>query len=127
MLSATLAVHLATRRMYGSLAAFFAAALFAATGPTQFLGGYSTYDSMALALLAWSGYLTVRLTTGGGYPSMIGAALAMALADWTKYASLLWTPVVIGIAVFAGYGGSPWNRPAGGAASNSWSSGWSPS
>jgi hypothetical protein len=74
----------------------------------QFLGGYATYDSMALALLAWAGYFTVRLTTGGGYPSMILAALAMSLADWTKYASLLWTPVVIGIAVFAGHGGSPW-------------------
>jgi hypothetical protein len=108
MLSATLAVHLSARRMYGSVAAFFAAALFAATGPTQFLGGYSTYDAMALALLAWAAYWTVRLTTGGGYPSMLAAAVLMALADWTKYASLLWTPVVIGIAVFAGHGTSPW-------------------
>lgn len=110
MLSATLAVHLATRRMYGSVAAFFAAALFVATGPTQFLGGYSTYDSMALALLAWAGYFAVRLTTGGGYPSMVMAGVAMSLADWTKYASLLWAPVVIGVAVFAGHGGSPWER-----------------
>jgi 4-amino-4-deoxy-L-arabinose transferase-like glycosyltransferase len=108
MLSATLAIHLATRRMYGSVAAFFAAALFAATGPTQFLGGYSTYDAMALALLVWAAYYTVRLTTGGGYPSMMAAGVFMALADWTKYASLLWTPVVVGIAVFAGSGGSPW-------------------
>ncbi|WP_127358528.1 hypothetical protein [Actinacidiphila soli] len=110
MLSATLAVHAATRRMYGSLAAFFAAALFAAMGPTQFLGGYSTYDSMALALVACAGYFTVRLTTGGGYPSTVVAAVAMALADWTKYASLLWAPVILGIAVFAGSGGSPWER-----------------
>lgn len=110
MLSATLAVHLSARRMYGSVAAFFAAALFAALGPTQFLGGYSTYDAMALALLAWAAYWTVRLTTGGGYPSMVAAAVLMALADWTKYASLLWTPVVVGIAIFAGHGSGPWDR-----------------
>ncbi|MFE9127847.1 hypothetical protein ACFYOF_20975 [Streptomyces sp. NPDC007148] len=110
MLSSTLAVHLSTRRMYGSVAAFFAAALFAALGPTQFLGGYSTYDAMALALLAWAAYWTVRLTTSGGYPSMAAAAVLMALADWTKYASLLWTPVVVGIAIFAGHGSGPWDR-----------------
>ncbi|WP_405724124.1 hypothetical protein OG607_17535 [Streptomyces sp. NBC_01537] len=108
MLSATTALHLSTRRLHGSVAAFFAAASFAALGPTQFLGGYSTFDSMALAALAWAGYFTVRLTTGGGYPSMLGAAVFLALADWTKYASLLWTPVILGIAVFAGHGGSPW-------------------
>ncbi|MEU9150727.1 hypothetical protein AB0D59_09305 [Streptomyces sp. NPDC048417] len=109
MLSATLAIHLSTRRLYGSVAAFFAAALFTAVGPTQFLGGYSTYDALALALLAWAAYFTVRLATGGGYPSMAAAAVILALADWTKYASLLWTPVVVGIAVFAGHGGSPWH------------------
>lgn len=109
MLTATIALHLATRRMYGSVAAFFAAALFVTLGPTQLLSSYSTYDSMALTLLAWAAYFAVRLATGGGYPSMIAAAVIMALADWTKYASLLWTPVVIGIVVFAGRGGSPWS------------------
>ncbi|MEY9965986.1 4-amino-4-deoxy-L-arabinose transferase-like glycosyltransferase [Streptacidiphilus sp. MAP12-16] len=108
MLSATVAVHLATRRIRGSVAAFFAAALFAALGPTQFLGMYATYDAMALACLAWAGYFAVRLATGGGYLNLIPAALAMSLADCTKYASLLWTPVVLGIAVFAGRSGSPW-------------------
>ncbi|WP_405365363.1 hypothetical protein [Kitasatospora sp. NBC_00039] len=107
MLSATVAVHLATRRLHGSLAAFCAAAAFAALGPTQFLGGLATYDSMALALLAWAGYLAVRLTTGGGYPSMLLAALLLALAGCTKYAALLWVPVVCGVAVFAGSGGAP--------------------
>jgi hypothetical protein len=109
MLTATLALHLTTRRMYGSVAAFFATAAFVALGPTQLLSSYSTYDGMALTLLAWAAYFTVRLTTGGGYPSMLAAAMFMAVADWTKYASLLWTPVVIGIAVFSGHGGSPWS------------------
>ncbi|MFF4272969.1 ArnT family glycosyltransferase [Streptomyces sp. NPDC001536] len=109
MLTATVALHLATRRMYGSVAAFFATALFVALGPTQLLSSYSTYDSMALTLLAWGAYFAVRLTTGGGYSSMIMAAMFMALADWTKYASLLWTPVVIGIAIFAGHGGAAWS------------------
>ncbi|GAA2776972.1 hypothetical protein RMN57_24505 [Kitasatospora sp. CM 4170] len=107
MLSATVAVHLATRRLHGSLAAFCAAAAFAALGPTQFLGGLATYDSMALALLAWAGYLAVRLTTGGGYPSLVLSGLLLALAGCTKYAALLWVPVVCGVAVFAGAGGAP--------------------
>lgn len=105
MLSATVAVHLATRRLHGSLAAFCAAAAFAALGPTQFLGGLATYDAMALAILAWAGYLAVRLTTGGGYPSLVGSGLLLALAGATKYAALLWVPVVCGIAVLAGTGG----------------------
>ncbi|WP_371479607.1 hypothetical protein [Kitasatospora sp. NBC_00315] len=107
MLSATVAVHLATRRLYGSLAAFCAAACFAALGPTQFLGGLATYDSMGLAVLAWAGYLAVRLTTGGGYPSLVLSGLLLALAGCTKYAALLWVPVVLGIAVLAGPGGPP--------------------
>ncbi|MEV7597373.1 hypothetical protein AB0O91_08295 [Kitasatospora sp. NPDC089797] len=105
MLSATVAVHLATRRLHGSLAAFCAAAAFAALGPTQFLGALATYDAMALAVLAWAGYLAVRLTTGGGYPSLLGSGLLLALAGVTKYAALLWVPVVCGIAVLAGTGG----------------------
>ncbi|MGW7444768.1 ArnT family glycosyltransferase [Kitasatospora sp. NPDC054795] len=106
MLSATTAVHLATRRLHGSLAAFCAAAAFVALGPTQFLGGLATYDAMALAVLAWAGYFAVRLTTGGGYPSLVASGLLLALAGATKYAALLWVPVVCGIAVLAGPRGS---------------------
>ncbi|MBC3840119.1 hypothetical protein GXW82_07795 [Streptacidiphilus sp. 4-A2] len=108
MLSATVALHLATRRVRDSLSAFFAAALFAALGPTQFLGGFATYDAMALACLVWAGYFAVRAATGGGWGSLLVAALAMALADCTKYASVLWTPVVLGVAVFAGTAGGSW-------------------
>ncbi|WP_369183172.1 ArnT family glycosyltransferase [Streptomyces sp. Y1] len=106
MLSATVAVHLATRRLYGSLAAFCAAAAFAALGPTQFLGGLATYDAMALAILAWAGYFAVRSTTGGGFPGLVASGLLLALAGVTKYAALLWVPVVCGMAVLAGPGGS---------------------
>ncbi|MFJ9609847.1 hypothetical protein ACIRS1_26250 [Kitasatospora sp. NPDC101176] len=112
MLSATVAVHLTTRRLHGSLAASGAAAAFAALGPTQFLGGLATYDAMALAVLAWAGYLAVRSATGGGYPSLVGSGLLLALAGCTKYAALLWVPVVVGAAVLAGPGGSlrAWTR-----------------
>ena len=108
MLSATVALHLATRRIRDSTAAFFATALFAALGPTQFLGGFATYDAMALACLVWAGYFAVRAATGGSSLNLVVAALAMALADCTKYASLLWTPVVIGVAIFAGTTAAPW-------------------
>ncbi|MFC1417111.1 hypothetical protein [Streptacidiphilus cavernicola] len=115
MLLATVALYLAARRIHGATAAFFASALFAALGPTQFLGGYSTYDAMALAALAWAAFFAVRFASGTGHGSMSAGALLISLAVWTKYASLLWVPVVVLIAVLAGpgravLGRSRWNN-----------------
>ncbi|MFC1433121.1 hypothetical protein ACEZDB_20985 [Streptacidiphilus sp. N1-3] len=110
MLLATAALYLAARRIHGATAAFFATALFAALGPTQFLGGYSTYDAMALAALAWAGYFAVRFACGTGHGAMVAGSLLVSLAVWTKYASLLWVPIVVLIAALAGPGRSVLGR-----------------
>ena len=56
MLGATILLWGVATRLFGRWAGFVAAALFAALGPTQFLGAFATYDAMSLFLLtaaAW--------------------------------------------------------------------------
>ena len=59
MLGATALLWSMTSKLFGGRAAFFAAALFAVLGPTQFLGAFATYDAMALLLLAASAWCVV--------------------------------------------------------------------
>jgi 4-amino-4-deoxy-L-arabinose transferase-like glycosyltransferase len=99
MLAATTLLYLTASRLFGWRAGVAAAAVFAALGPVQALGAYATYDAMAIFLLALAAWLTVR---GRGWTAeflLLAAALAMASADATKYASALWNPVIISLAV----------------------------
>jgi 4-amino-4-deoxy-L-arabinose transferase-like glycosyltransferase len=102
MLTGTVLLHGATRRLFDRAAANFAAFLFAVLGSTEFLGAFATYDAMALMLTAFSAWLVVVAGTRGG-PSrtllLLFAGSVAALADATKYAAALWTPVVIVLAV----------------------------
>ena len=59
MLGATGLLWGTTSKLFGTRSAFFAAALFAVTGPTQALGAFATYDAMALFLLAASAWCVV--------------------------------------------------------------------
>lgn len=104
-LLATTAVFLTGRRLHGRLTGFFSAGLFAALGPTS---SYATYDAMALCLPAWASYFVVCFAFGDGRNSMIYAALLMVLADCTKYACLLWNPIILLLAASAGPGYAAW-------------------
>lgn len=108
MLLATTAVFQTGRRLHGMLTGFFAAGLFAALGPTLHLSSYATYDAMALCLLAWSTYFVICFAFGDGRNSMIYAAFFMVLADCTKYACLLWNPIILLLAASAGPGYAAW-------------------
>jgi hypothetical protein len=108
MLLATTAIHLTGRRMHGATAGFFAAAVFAALGPTLHLSSFATFDAMALSLLAWSTYFTVRFAYGDSRNALLYGAVCMVLADCVKYASLLWNPVIILLAACAGPGFAAW-------------------
>jgi 4-amino-4-deoxy-L-arabinose transferase-like glycosyltransferase len=105
MLLVTFLLHGTCRRLTGSrTAAFFAAALFAGLGPTQYLGALATYDAMALALLALATWLGVRAAEPGGrvsYVLMGAAGLSLLLADTAKYAAALFDPVVVAVVVLA--------------------------
>lgn len=91
-------------RLYNQRAAFFACALFAVLGPTLHLGAFATYDAMALFLIALATWLVVRADDEGDATGrMVAAGLVLALANAVAYASALFDPVVVLIALFTAY------------------------
>ena len=101
MLSATALVYASARRVFGAAAGWFAAAVFAGTEATQFLGALATYDSMALALIALAAWVVIRslhVPRPAPYAALYLAAPVMVLANATKYASAAYDLAVFGIA-----------------------------
>jgi hypothetical protein len=99
MLAATVLVWASAGRLYGRLAAFFAAALFAVSGPTLHLGSFATYDALSVALVALAAWCVVR--AGGrreGTGWMVAAGAALAVANAAAYSSALFDLVVLAIA-----------------------------
>ena len=112
MLGATTLLWSTTSRLYGREAGFFASALWAFLGPTLMLGAYATYDAMSLflvALAAWCATAHWARDEATGW--MVAAAAALALANAAKYASTIFDPAVIMLAVL-----SAWPQPGGKAA-----------
>jgi len=92
----------ATRLLEDTRAAFFAAALFAVLAPTLHLGSYATYDAPALLLLAAASWCAAGVR-GGQHATrrIIAAGILLALANATKYATALYDPTVLGIALLS--------------------------
>ena len=106
MLATTAMLYDVSRRLFDRRSAFFAAALFAGLAGTQFLGALATYDSMALGLIALAAWLAVVAADACGPRAaalLTAAGAVLALADATKYAALLFNPVVVGVAVLAAW------------------------
>jgi Dolichyl-phosphate-mannose-protein mannosyltransferase len=110
MLCSTALLFAVTKQFFGRRAAFGAAGLFAVLGPVQVLGAFATYDAMAIFLLALATWCAIRTQSRLSELWLAAAALAMALADACKYASLLWNPVIICVAGLAMQ--SHWPRAA---------------
>src|ERR1700760_669628 len=86
----------ANRLLEDRRAAFFAAALFAALAPTLHLGSYATYDALALLLLALAAWYAARTRTGQHViRRTVAAGILLALANATKYATVLYDPTVL--------------------------------
>lgn len=112
MLGATTLLWSTTSRLYGREAGFFASALWAFLGPTLMLGAYATYDAMSLFLVALATWCaTAQRTRDEATGWMVSAAAALALANAAKYASTIFDPIVILLAVL-----TAWPRPGGKAA-----------
>jgi hypothetical protein len=98
-------LYATTSRLFGKSAAMLGTALFAALGVTQFLSAFAIYDPMALFLLALGTYLIIGRRSDGSLAaatlSGLAAPLTLALANATKYATVLWDPVVIGLCICA--------------------------
>jgi hypothetical protein len=104
MLGATTLLWASTSRLFGHRAAFFAAALFAVTGSTLHLGSFATYDGMAMFLIALAAWFVVRaedLRDATGW--MVLAGVALALANAAEYASTLFDPVVVVLALLTAF------------------------
>jgi 4-amino-4-deoxy-L-arabinose transferase-like glycosyltransferase len=104
MLAATSLLWATTGRLYGRRAALLATGLFATLAGTQFLGAFATFDAMALFLLALAAWLGVRsadcrLRTR--IVLLISTGAILAAADASKYATALFTPVVLAVVAVA--------------------------
>lgn len=98
MLGATTVLWATAARLYGQRTALLAAALFATLAGTQFLGAFATYDAMALFLLALAAWLGVRSADCQRWTRatlLITTGVLLVAADAVKYATALFTPVVI--------------------------------
>ena len=104
MLGATALLWSAASRLYGSRAAFFAAALFAVCGPTLHLGSFATYDAMAVFLIALATWcVTGAGDSGDATGRMVAAGAVLALANAAAYSSALFDPIVILLALLTAF------------------------
>jgi Dolichyl-phosphate-mannose-protein mannosyltransferase len=100
MLGCTALAWDVTRRLFGPRAALFAAALFAVLGPTLHLGTFATYDAMSLLLLALATWLVAGAAGAGEATGRMAAAgLVLAAANAAAYATVLFDPVVVVVAL----------------------------
>jgi hypothetical protein len=103
MLGATALLWGAAGRLFGRRAAFFAAALFAVSGPTLHLGAFATYDALSVVLIALAAWCVVRAGDGEGTGWMVAAGTALAVANAAAYASALFDVVVLALALLTAW------------------------
>jgi Dolichyl-phosphate-mannose-protein mannosyltransferase len=104
MLVATTFLWGVVSKLYGQRAAFFAAALFAVSGPTLHLGAFATYDAMSVLLISFAAWCVVRPKEGQDATGwMVAAATALAVANAAAYSSLLFDPIVVLLALFTAF------------------------
>jgi hypothetical protein len=103
MLGATLLLYGTGSQLFGRVAGLLGAATFAGLATVQFLSALATFDAMALCCLAGAAYLVVRAGGRLDMPSIIYSTVAaptlLAVADAAKYATALWDPFLVGLAV----------------------------
>jgi hypothetical protein len=108
MLGATALLWAAAGRLYGRRAAFFAAALFAVSGPVLHLGSFATYDALAVLLVALAAWCVIRAgDRGEGTGWMIAAGVALVAANTAAYASALFDVVVLALALLIAWPAGP--------------------
>ena len=96
MLAATALLFLTARRLFGYWTGVAAAGLFAGLGVTQNLGALATFDAMSLMLLAFAAYCAARSAVSARW--LLTIPLALLAANAAKYVTVLFDPVVIGLA-----------------------------
>jgi hypothetical protein len=108
MLAATALLYSLTRLLFNERAGLCAAAAFAVTQSTLFLGNFATYDAAAIFLLALAAWIAVRTAPGSPLLACLLAPPVVALAVAVKYASLLFLPTVVALAALAAFPHRRW-------------------
>jgi hypothetical protein len=98
MLGTTTLLWVTARHLRDRVTATAAAALFVTLYSTMHLGSFATFDAMSLFLLALAAFFAVKAAEGNQWWAAAAAA-ALITANAAKYASILWDPVVVCIAV----------------------------
>src|SRR5262249_13968860 len=98
MLAATALLWSAAGRLFRRRAAFFAAALFAALGPTLHLGAFATYDALSVLLIAAAGSRVIRAADNRTRP-LAPSGAGLALANARSYGTVVFDPFVAAIAL----------------------------
>ncbi|GGV07952.1 hypothetical protein GCM10010495_20480 [Kitasatospora herbaricolor] len=101
MLGATALLYSFSRRLFNERVALGAAAMFAVTQSTVVLGFFATYDAPAVLLLALSIWIVVRTDRAPAAVVVLAAPVAV-LAVGLKYASALYLPSLVLLAVLTG-------------------------
>lgn len=112
MLGATALLYSMTRLLFNERAGLCAAAAFAITQSTLFLGNFATYDALAILLLALAAWIAVRTARNRAITACILAAPVLALAVAVKYAALMCLPTVAVLAALAAFPERRWWAPA---------------
>jgi hypothetical protein len=102
MLGTTALLYSLTRRLFNERVGLCAAVIFSVTESALFLGHLATYDAPSLFLLALASWIVVR-TARFRWPVYLLAALPIALAVATKYASGLFVPTIVALAALAAW------------------------
>ncbi|WP_286158333.1 glycosyltransferase family 39 protein [Streptomyces sp. CB03911] len=101
MLGSTALLYGFSRRLFNERVALGAAAMFAVTQSTVVLGFFATYDAPAVLLLALSIWIVVRTDRAPAAVVVLAAPVAV-LAVGLKYASALYLPSLVLLAVLTG-------------------------
>jgi 4-amino-4-deoxy-L-arabinose transferase-like glycosyltransferase len=98
MLATTAMVYLIGSRIFRRLAGSLGALVFAVCGLVVHYGAFATFGPPSLFLLVAATWAAIRIRDGG-FAWLPACAAMLAAANATKYATLAWDPVVIGIIV----------------------------
>jgi 4-amino-4-deoxy-L-arabinose transferase-like glycosyltransferase len=103
MLGTTALLYHLTHLLFNRRIALCAAAVFAVTQSTLFLGNFATFDAPVLFLLTLATWIVVRTASRRAWEACLFAAPVLTLAVAVKYVALIYVPVVTAVAVLAAF------------------------
>jgi 4-amino-4-deoxy-L-arabinose transferase-like glycosyltransferase len=102
MLGTTILLYSTANRLSGRKAALFSCALWLACEPNLRMGGYATYDPMAIFFICLALWAAVKAADSKYHAELVGlSAVATAIGCVTAYSYAVYLPVVVIIGYFA--------------------------